>query len=57
MWVMELGSPRNKNFLVSIVVTGLPFAGLVAIWVTMGVYKSGSDWAWRGPILVRTMSQ
>ncbi|KAH6999289.1 hypothetical protein EDB80DRAFT_883650 [Ilyonectria destructans] len=49
MWVMELGSLRNKSFLVSVVVTGLPFAGLVAVWVTM-VCQSGSNWAWRGPV-------
>ncbi|GME23744.1 hypothetical protein GTA08_BOTSDO12531 [Neofusicoccum parvum] len=50
-WVMELAHPKTRGIWVGILMSSLPFMGLIVSCILLGIYNYSSDWQWRGPVL------
>ncbi|KAF4311862.1 hypothetical protein GTA08_BOTSDO12531 [Botryosphaeria dothidea] len=50
-WVMELAHPKTRGIWVGILMSSLPFIGLVVSSILLGIYRFTSNWQWRGPVL------
>lgn len=55
-WVMELGSPRWRGVLSNAVMITVPTTSFVVCGFILGIHDVGTDWAWRAPVLVSTVS-
>ncbi|KAF2186295.1 general substrate transporter [Zopfia rhizophila CBS 207.26] len=50
-WVMEIAPEKHRLVLTNLMITALPFAGMISAIIVLYTSPMRSSWAWRSPIL------